>query len=268
MSDGTQVVDYGARRRQGLALYREIMMVDHPEPWSARSAGLIDFVFAEIWSRGVISRRERRLISLACVGGADSAETIGALVYGALASGDLSYDELQEVVLHFAVYCGWAKGEVLDRILDEQWVQLHAQRGTTPPPRGVAPLTTVAADQEQRKLDGEEEFRVVNCVPAPPRGIPYFEHGILTYVFGDMWKRPGLGRRDRRWVTLGCVGLDDAVIPIRSHVYAAMKSGDITHDEMREMVLQFAAYSGWPKASFLQQVVEEEHARVVTEAGA
>ena len=46
-----------------------------------------------------------------------------------------------------------------------------------------------------------------------------------------------------------------------------MKGGDVTHEEMREVVLQFAAYSGWPKGSFMQQVCEEEHARILDEAG-
>jgi 4-carboxymuconolactone decarboxylase len=64
-------------------------------------------------------------------------------------------------------------------------------------------------------------------------------------------------------MTLACVGLDDTLIPVRSHVYSAMKTGDVTYDEMREMVLQVAASSGWPKASFMQQTVDEEHARVV-----
>ena len=66
-------------------------------------------------------------------------------------------------------------------------------------------------------------------------------------------------------MTIPCVGLDDSVGPIQSHVYSALRSGDITIDEMRELVLHFAAYSGWPKASFLQQTVDQMYARVVEE---
>lgn len=186
-------------------------------------------------------------------------------IYGALASGDLDRAELDELVLHFAVYCGWAKAETLERVLDEEWSRLHAERGEASPARQVAAVSSVSPDQELRAQGGEQEFRDVNCVPAPPRGVPYYHDGILNFVFGDMWKRPGLSQRDRRWITLACVGLDDTVIPVRSHVYSAMKSGDISYDEMREMVLQFAAYSGWPKGSFLQQAVDEEHDRVLRE---
>jgi 4-carboxymuconolactone decarboxylase len=125
-------------------------------------------------------------------------------------------------------------------------------------------VSVISADQELRKQGGEQEFEDVNWVQAPPRGVPYYDNGILNFVFGDMWKRPGLTRRDRRWI-LACVGLDDTVGPIQSHVYSAMKSGDISFDEMREMVLQFAAHSGWPKGSFMQATVDAMHQRILDE---
>ena len=70
----------------------------------------------------------------------------------------------------------------------------------------------------------------------------------------------------RRWITLACVGAADTVVPIRSHVYAALKSGDISLEQMEEFVLQFALHSGWPKASFMQQVVAESWQRCQEEA--
>jgi 4-carboxymuconolactone decarboxylase len=77
-----------------------------------------------------------------------------------------------------------------------------------------------------------------------------------------------LSRRDRRFITLACVGLDDTIVPVRSHVYSAMKTGDLSVEEMREVVLQFAAYSGWPKASFMEVAVDEAHQQIVQEGGA
>ena len=64
---------------------------------------------------------------------------------------------------------------------------------------------------------------------------------------------------------MACVAFQDAPIPILSHVYAALKSGDVSFDEMDELALHFAAYYGWPKASHLNQVIGEQKQRVVAE---
>ena len=48
--------------------------------------------------------------------------------------------------------------------------------------------------------------------------------------------------------------MSDAIGPIHSHVGSALESGDITVDEMNEVILQFSAYSGFPKGEVLQQV--------------
>jgi 4-carboxymuconolactone decarboxylase len=254
------------RRQRGLAVYRELMAQEPPAVTSPRAAALIDFVFAEIWPRPGLSLRDRRLIALTCAGGADATKAVGDLMYGALKCGDLSHDELNEFVLHFAIYCGWPKGEALESILEEQVQRLRAEGDAGPAIREERWLSVAPTDQELRKQGGEQEFRDVNCIPAPTRGIPYYEFGILHYVFGEMWKRPGLTRRDRRLITIASVGLDDTIGPIRSHVYSAMKSGDLTLAEMREIVFQFAAYSGWPKAAFLTQSVEELHEQIRQEA--
>ena len=262
----TITVDATERRQRGLALYLEIMAVEPPVPATPRAATLIDFVFAEIWSRPGIGIRDRRLIALTCAAGADAHTAVAEHLYAALKTGQFTVDELDEFVLHFAVYCGWPKAETVEKILDDQLTRVAAEGDVLGTRVSPQPLSSAPAEQELRKQGGEQEFRDVNCRQAPPRGVPYYDNGILNFVFGEMWKRPGLSRRDRRWITLASVGLDDTVGPIQSHVYAAMKSGDIDYDEMRELVLQFAAHSGWPKAQFVQQSVDEMYERIQGEA--
>ena len=46
-------------------------------------------------------------------------------------------------------------------------------------------------------------------------------------------------------------------IPIRAHVRAAIASGDITVDEMREFALHLAGYAGWPIASIVDSTITE-----------
>lgn len=258
------------RRERGLREYSEVMTAEPPDDTSPAIAdGLLDFVFADIWTRPGLSRRDRRFVTLACVAAADADGPLEQHIYAALKSGDISITEMRETVLHFAVYAGWPKASRFNIFVDLQWQRIHDERGEAPPPQEpLLPLPT-EADPEKRLQGGERTFIEVNCIPfTPPRDNPYQGAGILNFVFGEMWQRPGLGMKERRLLTVACVAFQDADIPILSHVYAALKSGDISFDEMDELALHFAAYYGWAKAFRLNQVIGEQKQRVLAEAEA
>ena len=112
----------------------------------------------------------------------------------------------------------------------------------------------------------EQTYRDVMTVEPPIPSSP-LEQATLDYVFGAVWPRPGLGRRDRRWVTLACVAAADSPRAIEDHVYAALNSGDIAVPELLEFVLQFAVYCGWPKGSHVEGVIRQQWARIHDERG-
>ncbi|KUH85528.1 MULTISPECIES: carboxymuconolactone decarboxylase family protein [unclassified Mycobacterium] len=257
-----------SRRERGLRAFTEVMTVEPPtDTTPAIAEGLIDFVFADVWTRSVLSRRDRRFVTLACVAAADADAPLEQHIYAALKSGDISITEMREAVLHFAVYAGWPKASRFNIFVDIQWQRIHDERGEAPPPpEPLLPLPT-ESDPEKRLQGGEQAFVDVNCIPfAPPRDDPYQGAGILNFVFGEMWRRPGLGMKERRLITVACVAFQDADIPILSHVYAALKSGDISFDEMDEVALQFTAYYGCAKGFRLNQVIGEQKRRVLAEA--
>ena len=76
-------------------------------------------------------------------------------------------------------------------------------------------------------------------------------------MFGHLWRRPGLTRRERRLITVPCVGVSDAIGPIWSHVTSALGSGDITPREMEELILHFRAYAGTPRAEVLEGMASQ-----------
>jgi 4-carboxymuconolactone decarboxylase len=55
----------------------------------------------------------------------------------ALRSGDISFDEMSEIVLQFSAYYGFAKGEVLHQVVAEEWARTVSERSSDPPPPGV-----------------------------------------------------------------------------------------------------------------------------------
>ena len=118
---------------------------------------------------------------------------------------------------------------------------------------------------EERTATGRRRYREVMVSDAPPPMTPYLERGVVDSVFGELWNRSGLSRRDRRWITLACVGAAAVDVPIQQHVYAALASGDITREEMQEFVLHFAYYNGWPRASALEAAYYQAVARLDAE---
>jgi 4-carboxymuconolactone decarboxylase len=239
------------------------MMIEPPDAVTPYEQATLEFVFGQVWSRPGLSRRDRRLVTLSCVAAADATKPIDDHIYAALASGDLTLEEMGEFTLQFAVYCGWPKGSQVDTTIRQQWARLHTERGEVVPPFPMLTNDTLGpTDFEERLRKGEQHFRDLNYVPAPPRDSPYYQAGILNFVFGHVWQRPGMNQRDRRLVTIPCVGLDDAMGPIRSHIGSALKSRDVSFEEMQEIILQFSAYYGFAKGQVMNEVAAEEWARI------
>lgn len=209
-----------------------------------------DYLFAEVWTRPGLELRARYLIAIpsAAANGGTAAQ-LDDYVRGALTQQLLSVAELREVAVHSAVYSGWSAGSLIDEAVTRMVAELDL------PEEPYVPLRDEPWDPAVRLEQGAAEFDNVMTFGGPPPVSPYFEGGILNFVFGEMWSRPGLDQRSRRWVTLVGVADSSAVVPIETHIYGAMASGNATFEEMNEFVLQYAVHSGWPRASFVQGVV-------------
>src|ERR1700761_5803900 len=107
-------------------------------------------------------------------------------------------------------------------------------------------------DRHERQAAARAEYERIMTTPSPDPMSAYIDAGVIGFVFGEMWRRGVLTGRDRRFVTLACLGSTDAAFPIETHVWAALNSGDVTPEEFDEFVLHFATQLGWPKASVLQ----------------
>ena len=66
-------------------------------------------------------------------------------------------------------------------------------------------------------------------------------------LFGDVWERPGLSKRDRSLVTVSALIALNRPEQLRSHLAIARTNG-VTEDELVEAITHLAFYSGWPNA--------------------
>jgi 4-carboxymuconolactone decarboxylase len=255
-SGAISLLDPAERTRRGAKAQADLLAVPAAEPGTLFESSLRDYVFAEIWTRPGLDLRARYLIAMASAANVGDEAATDAYVRGALANNELSLAELREAALHTAVYSGWSTGAVLDAAITRAAEALGLPAADYPAIR-AAPW-----DPAVRHEEGRDSFQHNMMFGGPPPQTAYFEGGILNFVFGEMWCRPGLDQRARRWLTLVGVGNSGATTPIRSHVWSAMASGNATRDEMFEFVLQYAVHAGWPRGSVMQGAVIEQAGRV------
>ncbi len=66
-------------------------------------------------------------------------------------------------------------------------------------------------------------------------------------LFGDVWRRPGLSRRDRSLATVSALIAMNRPDQLRSHLALARQNG-MTQEELVEAITHLAFYAGWPSA--------------------
>ena len=83
-----------------------------------------------------------------------------------------------------------------------------------------------------------------------------FQDLITRYAWGEIWSRPGLDRRSRSIAVLTSLVAHGHHEELAMHVRAALRNG-LTIDEIREVILQSAIYSGVPAANSAFRVANE-----------
>lgn len=66
-------------------------------------------------------------------------------------------------------------------------------------------------------------------------------------LFGDVWERPELPKRDRSLVTVAALVAGGNTEQLVSHLRLAKRNG-LTEDELKEAIIHLAFYAGWPRA--------------------
>jgi 4-carboxymuconolactone decarboxylase len=64
-------------------------------------------------------------------------------------------------------------------------------------------------------------------------------------LFGEVWERPGLSKRDRSMITVAALIALNRGEQLTGHIDRALANG-VTQEEIGEMVTHLAFYCGWP----------------------
>ena len=83
----------------------------------------------------------------------------------------------------------------------------------------------------------------------------------VDHLFGDVWTRPALDLVQRRLITIGVLAAlgQDALLEVQFK--SALDNGEMTEEQVREVVVHVAHYVGWPLATGASAAAERVIAR-------
>lgn len=123
--------------------------------------------------------------------------------------------------------------------------------------------TTEGLSDAERREQGMQVRRAVLSDAHVDRAIQNttdltadFQDFITRYAWGDIWSRPGLERRLRSTAVITALIAHGHHEELAMHLRAGLRNG-LTVDEIREIILQSAIYSGVPAANTAFRIASE-----------
>src|SRR2546423_648204 len=82
--------------------------------------------------------------------------------------------------------------------------------------------------------------------------------GELTdkVLFGDVWERKGLSKRDRSLVTVSALVALYRPDQLKGHIWRALDNG-VTKEEIVELITHLTFYGGWPNGGTAAVIAKE-----------
>jgi 4-carboxymuconolactone decarboxylase len=103
-------------RERGEEMFNKVYGGVVPLPQDQESAFLkntIEHLFGEVWSRNVLSVKERRLIAIGVIAALGESATFEIQIKSALAKGELTREQVQEIMVFIVYYIGYPRASGL-----------------------------------------------------------------------------------------------------------------------------------------------------------
>ena len=117
------------------------------------------------------------------------------------------------------------------------------------------------AASERRRVGREKMREVYNFDVDPDVVEGDFVRLTVDHLFGEVWSRPGLALSERRLLTIGTLAALGLGELLEVQFDSALHNGELTVEQVREVVVHLTHYIGWPLATTLNGAAEKVIAR-------
>jgi len=95
--------------------------------------------------------------------------------------------------------------------------------------------------------------------------VPAFVELTDRVLYGEVWEREGLSKRDRSLLTVAALMTGNRHQQLEGHLALALKNG-VTREELGEAILHLAFYSSWPASVTASRTLADLIAKEEAEA--
>jgi 4-carboxymuconolactone decarboxylase len=106
---------------------------------------------------------------------------------------------------------------------------------------------------------------MARSAPSPAREairgtVPKLAEISDEIIYGEIWERPGLSKRDRSLIVVATLIALGRERQLEGHLARALANG-VTRDEISEIITHLAFYAGWPAAMTAAQIAKDVFAK-------
>lgn len=223
------------------------------ESMERRLGALGTFAFSavgEMWHRPRLERRDRSLMIIAVLAAQARAEELELHTAVGLRHG-LGRTEIEEINLHVAAYAGFPAAMAASRRMDAAFREAEGVTRI----EGREPAAHLSDAERLERGAGVRATLTAGRANPDPRADLEAMRGFLgdlgdwamKWVFGEIWSRPELSRRDRSLVVISILAALGQQSELAFHVRGGLNHG-LTADEIREAMTHLCLYIGFPRA--------------------
>jgi 4-carboxymuconolactone decarboxylase len=86
--------------------------------------------------------------------------------------------------------------------------------------------------------------------------VPMLAEYADKIIYGEVWERPQLSKRDRSLITCSALMATGRYEQLKGHLARALANG-VTKEEVSELITHLAFYAGWPSAMTAATLAKE-----------